>query len=91
MRNQYEYELGLLTGMNEAIMNQNDQMRDRILQQNAQIQEVCLSMGKLFKSLLTVASSLFCIERQAHLLESAEQIFILPVKLPVKQILEFFY
>ena len=40
MRNQYEYELGLLTGMNEAIMNQNDQMRDRILQQNAKIQEV---------------------------------------------------
>ena len=45
MRNQYEYELGLLTGMNEAIMNQNDQMRDRILQQNAKIQEV-----KLYKS-----------------------------------------
>ena len=40
MRNQYEYELGLLTGMNEAIMNQNDQMRERILQQNAKIQEV---------------------------------------------------
>ena len=40
MRNQYEYELGLLTGMNEAIMNQNDQMRDRILQQNSKIQEV---------------------------------------------------
>jgi len=40
MRNQYEYELGLLTGMNEAIMNQNDQMRDRILQQNSKIQEL---------------------------------------------------
>ena len=44
MRNQYEYELGLLTGMNEAIMNQNDQMRDRILQQNAKIQEVRILM-----------------------------------------------
>ena len=50
MRNQYEYELGLLTGMNEAIMNQNDQMRDRILQQNAKIQEVRISMVKFFKS-----------------------------------------
>ena len=45
MRNQYEYELGLLTGMNEAIMNQNDQMRDRILQQNAKIQEVRILMA----------------------------------------------
>ena len=48
MRNQYEYELGLLTGMNEAIMNQNDQMRDRILQQNAKIQEVWID-GQVFQ------------------------------------------
>ena len=55
MRNQYEYELGLLTGMNEAIMNQNDQMRERILQQNAKIQEVkFLRFLATFKPKITV-------------------------------------
>ena len=40
LRNKYEYELGIMTGMNEAIMNQNDQMRLRILEQNDKIREV---------------------------------------------------
>merc|ERR1712131_73240 len=42
LRNKYEYELGIMTGMNEAIMNQNDQMRLRILEQNDKIRELTL-------------------------------------------------
>ena len=30
----------MMTGMNEAIMNQNDQMRMRILEQNQKLKEV---------------------------------------------------
>merc|ERR1719213_819944 len=40
LRNTYEYELGMMTGMNEAIMNQNDQMRMRILEQNQKLKEL---------------------------------------------------
>ena len=42
MRNNYEYELGMMTGMNEAIMNQNDKMREKILDQNEKLEEVSL-------------------------------------------------
>ena len=37
-----------MTGMNEAIMNQNDQMRLRILEQNDKIRQVNLVCWKHF-------------------------------------------
>ena len=44
MRNNYEYELGMMTGMNEAIMNQNDKMREKILDQNQKLHEVLIAV-----------------------------------------------
>ena len=49
MRNNYEYELGMMTGMNEAIMNQNDKMREKILDQNEKLQEVNLCLYECVK------------------------------------------
>ena len=37
----------MMTGMNEAIMNQNDQMRMRILEQNQKLKEVSFTYNEV--------------------------------------------
>ena len=55
MRNNYEYELGMMTGMNEAIMNQNDKMREKILDQNEKLHEVFFCLVLMFHKVPLVA------------------------------------
>ena len=48
----------MMTGMNEAIMNQNDQMRMRILEQNQKLKEVRFIHNAILFLIISTASVL---------------------------------